>query len=345
MLEVRSISKRLGSLELSDVSLTLEQGQCFVLLGPSGVGKTVFLEIIAGLIRPDSGSILWEGADITATAPEKRRFAMVYQDYALFPHLTVGQNIGYGLRATPMDSKKIDDRIEALAEKLRIFHILKRRPETLSGGEQQRVALARALAARPRLLLLDEPLSALDTNTRQRLRKELAQIHKDLNVPIIHVTHDPQEAMMLGDHVGVMLGNRIRQIATPDELFRKPSDAGVAEFLGLRNVLPVAKVKDQRCLVAGTWIHANAAGDSTGHIWIKPEEILLSGRPFHSSARNQLVCKVIEWENRDSLLAVRLESGGLALTALITHASFEDLHIEAGAELYATFKSSSIHCF
>ncbi len=345
MLEVRSISKRLGSLELSDVSLTLEQGQCFVLLGPSGVGKTVFLEIIAGLISPDSGSILWEGADITATPPETRRFAMVYQDYALFPHLTVGQNIAYGLRGGRADPKDIDDRVRLLSETLRIPHILKRRPDTLSGGEQQRVALARALAARPRLLLLDEPLSALDTNTRQRLRKELAQIHKDLNVPIIHVTHDPQEAMMLGDRVGVMLGNRIRQIATPDELFRKPSDADVAEFLGLWNVLPVAKVKDQRCLVGEIWIHAIAADDSTRHIWIKPEEILLSSQPFQSSARNQLICKVIEWENRDSLLAIRLRRGELALTALITYASFEDLHVEVGAELYATFKSSSIHCF
>ncbi len=345
MFEVRSISKRLGSLELSDVSLTLAQGECFVLLGPSGVGKTVFLEIIAGLIRPDSGSIFWDGVDITKTPPEQRRFAMVYQDYALFPHLTVGQNIGYGLRATRTDQKTIDGQIRSLAERLQITDILNHQPGTLSGGEQQRVALARALAAKPRLLLLDEPLSALDTNTRQRLRKELAQIHKDLNVPIIHVTHDPAEAMLLGDRVGVMLGNRIGQIATPGELFRKPSDAGVAEFLGLQNVLKVEKVDEKKCLIDGTWIHANAAGDSTRHIWIKPEEILLSSQPFQSSARNQLICKVIEWENRDALLGVQLVCGALTLTALITHASFEDLHIEAGRQLYATFKSSSIHCF
>jgi molybdate/tungstate transport system ATP-binding protein len=345
MLELRSIDKRLGSLDLSGISLTITKGECLVLLGPSGVGKTVLLEIIAGLSRPDAGSILWDGQDIAAAPPEARGFALVYQDYALFPHLTVAQNIRYGLRASGAKSQAMREKVQDLARVLHITDILGRRPSMLSGGEQQRVALARALASNPRLLLLDEPLSALDRNTRLTLRKELKRMRKRLGVPILHVTHDPEEAMELGDRVCVMLDNRIRQMGSPEELFRRPSDPDVAEFLGIWNILPVTEVRDGSCSICGMQIHANAADDSTSYIWIKPEEILLSLTPFASSARNQFKCKVVEWDHRDSLLAVRLASGELNLTALITYASFEALAVATDTELYVTFKSSAIHCF
>lgn len=344
MLELRSIGKRLGSLDMSDVSLRLDDGEYFVLLGPSGVGKTVLLEIIAGLIRPDAGGIFWDGRDITSDPPESRKFAVVYQDYALFPHLTVAGNIAYGLRASGVGTKAIRSRLAPLAEMLGIEGLMDRRPGRLSGGEQQRVALARALAVGPRLLLLDEPLSALDTNVRSQLRKELKRINVELNVPVVHVTHDPEEAMAVGDRVGVMLGDRIRQIASVDGLFHRPSDPDVARFLGMSNVLPVTAVKEQACLVHGTEIHASGADDATSHIWVRPEEILLSREPFDSSALNQIKCSVMGWEHSASLLAVRVASGDLTLTALITHRSFQTLRVEVGAEMYATFKSSAIHC-
>ncbi|MHC4075595.1 MAG: ABC transporter ATP-binding protein, partial [Planctomycetota bacterium] len=195
MLELRSISKSLGSFAMSDVSLRINAGEYFVLLGPSGVGKSVLIEVIAGLIKPDGGRIFWNDNDITLEPPEARGFAVVYQDYALFPHLTVRQNIAYGLRAAGGSPGKTEAHLQMLTEMLHIHKLLTRRPATLSGGEQQRVALARALAVEPKLLLLDEPLSALDTNTRLRLRKELKRINRQLNISVLHVTHDPQEAM------------------------------------------------------------------------------------------------------------------------------------------------------
>jgi len=215
MLELRGITKRLGSFELSDISLQIGNGEYFIILGPSGVGKTVLIEIIAGLILPDAGSITWNGADITSANPESRGFAVVYQDYALFPHLTVEHNIAYALRTAKASSRRIKDRILYLSDMLGINDLLKRRPSTLSGGQQQRVALARALAAEPKLLLLDEPLAALDTNIRLRLQKELKRINIETGIPVMHVTHDPQEAMSLADRICIMLENRIKQIATP----------------------------------------------------------------------------------------------------------------------------------
>lgn len=345
MLELRGITKRLGSFELADISLQIGNGEYFVLLGPSGVGKTVLIEIIAGLILPDAGSITWNGSDITSANPESRGFAVVYQDYALFPHLTVEHNIAYALRMAKRSSRRIKDRILYLSDMLGINDLLKRRPSTLSGGQQQRVALARALAAEPKLLLLDEPLAALDTNTRLRLRKELKRINSETGIPVLHVTHDPQEAMSLADRICIMLENRIKQIATPHEVFQRPSDPQVADFLNMSNVLAVDLVHENICTVYGREIHVSSANDAICHIWIRPEEVLLSKEPFDSSARNQFKCKVTGWDNRDSLLAVRITSDRLDLTALITHASFQGMQIKAGAEVFATFKSSAVHCF
>jgi len=345
VLELRNIGIRLGAFELADVSLTVAAGEYVVLLGPSGVGKTVLLEIIAGLRHAHNGAIRLDGDDLTAAPPERRPISIVHQDYALFPHMTVARNIAYGLDAAGLDRARARQRVVALAELLGITPLLKRRPVGLSGGEQQRVALARALAVEPRVLLLDEPLSALDANVRAALRLELKRINRELRTAFVHVTHDPEEAMAVGDRIGVFLDRRLRQVAAPAELFRRPSDPAVAAFLGMRNVLPVAGVRDKTCRVGDAEIHVSSATDATKHIWVKPEEVILSAEPFASSARNQFRCRVVGWDHRDSLLAVRVESGALPLTALITHASFEALGVDVGRELYATFKSSAVHCF
>jgi len=345
MLELQSISKRLGSFAISDLNLRLKQGEYFVLLGPSGVGKTILVELIAGIIRPDTGRVLWEGKDITSMPPEARGFALVYQDYALFPHMTVVENITYGLQARGVGHKGAAARARTLAEKLNIAALLNRHTGTLSGGEQQRVALARALAPQPRMLLLDEPLAAVDIGLRARLRHELRRIHQDTGTTFLHVTHDPDDALYLAERVGVMLGGRIHQIATPEELFRSPSDPAVAEFLGMRNIITVDSAKRGVCRAGGVEIHAALADESISHIWIKPEEVLLSCQSFDSSARNQFRCTVEEWENSGPLLAVRVSAGTLSLTALVTYESFKELGIEVGTELYCTFKSSAVHCF
>ena len=343
MLRLDGISKRFGVFSMSDVSLEISAGEYFVLLGPSGVGKTLLIELIAGLVRCDGGQVLWKGKDITHSAPEDRGFSVVYQDYALFDHMTVERNIGYGLRGRRVGRKEIKRRVGELAEMLEITGLLGRRPGSLSGGEKQRVAIGRALATEPGMLLLDEPLAALDTNMRGHLRVMLREINRATGVTVLHVTHNPAEAMAVADKVGVMLDNRIVQVGGVDELFRRPSNVEVSRFLGMSNVLRVDSVKDEVCVVCGEAIDVAGAGASTGYIWIGAEEIILSDEPFGSSARNQLLCKVVSWESRDLLLAVNVRCGELELTALITYRSFEEIGIKAGKEVYATFKSSAVH--
>jgi len=351
MLELCGISKRLGSFHMSDISLKLKESEYFLLLGPSGVGKTVLIEIIAGLLRPTTGRILWCDQDLTFEQPEARRFAVVYQDYALFPHLTVAQNIAYGLRANGTSREALKERPAALAEMLEITHLMDRLPPTLSGGEQQRVALARALAIKPRLLLLDEPLSSLDTTNRARLQKELKRINRELGTTIFHVTHDPEEAMAVGDRIGVMLDSRIRQVSTVEEMFRRPSDPDVARFLGMANVLPVAAVNGDTCTVQGIEVHADPVCDSTSHIWIRPEEIIMSSRPFEGLDRNRFECRILDWGHRDPLIAVHValtksvDGEPLDLTCLVTHASFVKLGICIGSKAYLAFRESAVYCF
>jgi len=344
-LELRSVEKRLDAFTLPALDLTVEEGEYLVLVGPSGVGKTVLLEIIAGLLSPDAGHIYWRGRDVTTRAPEHRGFGIVYQDYALFPHMTVYQNIVYGLNSRRMTKAEARERATVTAEQLGIFPLLDRLPDTLSGGEQQRVALSRALVVTPELLLLDEPLSAVDMRLRRLLRRELKRIQERTGTTFVHVTHDVHEALVLGHRVGVMLDGRLHQIGAPEELFHRPTDSDVADFLGMRNIFAVSEYRMEQCGAAGVRIHVGKRLDPFRHIWIRPEEILLSLSSFESSARNQFPCVVERWEPQDVLIHVRVAIGDMSLSVLITYASFEELGIETGVELCATFKSSAVHCF
>ena len=230
-LQLRAVSKRLGEFYLPGLDLTIEHGEYFVLMGPSGVGKTLLLEIIAGLLPPDSGQVLWQGQEITAQPPEARRFAMAYQDHALFPHMDVSKNIGYGLRARGMAAAEAAQRARSMAALLDIEPLLARSVGGLSGGEKQRVALARALVTEPRLLLLDEPLSSLDAGARRRLMRELGRIQGQDDTPFLHVTHDPEVALALGHRVGIMLDQKIVQVGPPKEVCADPVSEAVAELL------------------------------------------------------------------------------------------------------------------
>jgi molybdate/tungstate transport system ATP-binding protein len=344
-LRLDAIKKTLGAFELPELDLIVEEGEYLVLVGPSGVGKTVLLEIIAGLMSPDAGRISWRGRNVTRRPPEHRGFGIMYQDYALFPHMTARQNIVYGLRSRGVSKTEADQRIEATAKELNIVPFLDRMPATLSGGEQQRVALARALVVTPDLLLLDEPLSAVDLRLSRRLRAELKRVQEDRGTTFVHVTHNVREALMLGHRVGVMLDGRLRQIDTPAKLFREPSDREVARFLGMRNIFAAQKRGDGFCETDGVRIHVGRRENGYRHIWIRPEEIILSRESFESSARNQFRCTVVDWDYEDVLVNLRVVVGDLALSVLLTYASFEKLGVEPGAELHATFKSSSVHCF
>ena len=304
MLELRSISKRLGSFALTELSAEIQRGEYFVLVGPSGVGKTVLLEIIAGLIPVDGGQVLWCGGGITHVTPERRHFALVYQDYALFEHLSVARNIAYGLAARGVRRTHAVARVHVLAERLGIESLLGRRVESLSGGEQQRVALARALVTEPQILLLDEPLAALDANRRLSLRAELKQLQSERGATFIHVTHDLEEAMSLGDRVGVMLNQRLHQVGTPLGLFRNPSDYEVACFLGMRNVLAVTQANVGRCRACGVEIDVASAVESVRYSLDQARGNPALQAALRFQRRNQFLCSVTGYDPHGSLLAV-----------------------------------------
>ncbi|WP_025820295.1 ABC transporter ATP-binding protein [Shewanella marina] len=222
---------------LHGISLSITQGEFICFLGPSGCGKTSLLNIIAGLNYPDMGKVSCVNEDITYLTPAKRNFGVVFQNYALFPNLTVSQNISYGLRGKEWTTARISDRIDELLNLIGLTHIAQRFPLELSGGQQQRVALARAIANRPQLLLLDEPLSALDAKVRVQLRHELKQLQRKLGITVIMVTHDQEEAMALADRIVVMNDGRIEQVGVPQALYFNPTSRFVAEFVGSMNIL------------------------------------------------------------------------------------------------------------
>ncbi len=236
VLELKQVSKRFGDFTAVDqVSFSIEKGIILSLLGPSGCGKTTTLRMIAGFERPDEGQVIIAGQDMQGQRPYERNVGLLFQDYALFPHMSVEQNIAYGLKRRGIDREVTRTRVEEMLELVKLGELRKRRPGLLSGGQQQRVALARALATNPEIVLLDEPLSALDAKLRQELRIELKQILSAVDATTIVVTHDQEEAMSLGDSIIVMNQGRIMQQGTPTEIYRKPKTKFVAEFIGRSN--------------------------------------------------------------------------------------------------------------
>ena len=229
---------------LKPIQLEVADGELFFLLGPSGCGKSTLLRILSGLVRPDGGTIRFDGRDITSLPPEKRRAAMVFQNYALWPHLSVFENVAFGLRAEGADRATIRREVTAALELVQLADCADRRVPSLSGGQQQRVALARALAVRPALLLLDEPLSNLDARLRDTMRREIRRICKERQLTAIYVTHDRQEALSMADRLAVMQGGEIRQLGAPEEVYQFPVDRFVAGFLGDANFLS-GKVTDE----------------------------------------------------------------------------------------------------
>jgi len=237
LLRVQEISVTLGNFMLKNITLHVKGGEYMVLLGPTGTGKTVLLETIVGMHAVESGKIFIHGKDATRLPPEKRNLGVVYQDYALFPHLTVRKNIAFGLRLRGNTREETTRKVEEMADFLDIGQILERRTVNLSGGEGQRVALARALVLKPYVLLLDEPLSALDRTSRDRLRRELKRIHKEMGITILHITHDLTEAFFLASHLAVMKDGRILQQGSPGAVLRAPKNRTVAELLGVENLI------------------------------------------------------------------------------------------------------------
>ena len=287
-LQIRHISKLFGKVAaLDDVSLDVSEGEFLFLLGPSGCGKTTLLRIIAGLEEPSAGQVIQAGKDVTKLSPGQRDFGIVFQSYALFPNLTVTQNIAYGLENRRLPRARVQARVAEMLSLVGLTGYETRYPAQLSGGQQQRVALARALAISPGLLLLDEPLSALDARVRARLRLEVAALQRRLGVTTIMVTHDQEEALTMADRVVVMDHGRIAQIGAPREVYRAPATPFVADFVGLMNFLPgvmaTGRVAQVRCGGALLQVPAAAQNLPPGHevtVAIRPEDVRILHNGF-----------------------------------------------------------------
>ena len=259
ILSLRGIGKRFGSaVALDDVSLDVEAGEIFALLGPSGCGKSTLLRIVAGLESPSAGQLLLDGTDVVRVPANKRPVNMVFQSYAVFPHMSVARNIGYGLEMERVPRDEIASRVTEAIAQVRLDGLGGRMPDQLSGGQRQRVALARALVKRPRLLLLDEPLSALDAKLRDAMRLELVNLQSEVGVTFVIVTHDQSEAMALADRIAVLERGRLRQVGSPEALYRRPVDAFVADFIGTLHALPVSSVESPAG--GGTVVEAEGLG-------------------------------------------------------------------------------------
>jgi molybdate transport system ATP-binding protein len=329
-------------------------GSVTVLFGPSGAGKTTILRCVAGLERPDRGTIrfgddVWfdsgRGVDLP---PQRRRAGLLVQDYALFPHLTVAANVAYGLRALAPEERR--QRVSETLAMLRIEALADRRPSQLSGGEKQRVALGRALAPRPRVLLLDEPLSALDAPTREVLRGELRRLLAGLSRPTLLVTHDRLDALALGDRMAVIAEGRLRQVGAIEDVFSRPADLGVARAVGVETVL-AARVVDRpsdgliTVQVGPSLLTAVDPGglDAAAFACIRAEDVVLERGPIGQvSARNRLQGTVSSVTPEGPLVRVLLDCG-FALSALVTRQACRDLGIVEGERLTAFIKTPSVH--
>ncbi|CAM4475426.1 polyamine ABC transporter ATP-binding protein [Paenibacillus macerans] len=237
MIELAAVEKHFaGQVVVHPLSLTIKEGEFLTLLGPSGCGKTTILRMIAGFEHPTSGKILLDGTDLTNLPPNRRDLNLVFQHYALFPHMTVEENIAFGLKMKKMPAKQQKERIQEAVEMTQLTALVKRYPHQLSGGQQQRVAIARAIANKPRVLLLDEPLGALDLQLRKSLQAELKQLQRSLGITFVYVTHDQEEAMMMSDRIVIMNSGRVEQIGTPREIYASPATLFSATFVGENNI-------------------------------------------------------------------------------------------------------------
>ena len=344
MLRVEGISKDWREFHLRDVTFDVNRGEHFIILGPSGAGKTVLLEIIAGIIEPDSGRVYLNGSDVTDLPPEKRGLAYVPQNYALFPNMSVYDNIAFGLKVRKVPKGEIERKVRKVSEVLGIEHLLHRKPRTLSGGEQQRVALARALVVEPPLILLDEPFANLDVQTRSKLLAEMKRWRRELGFTALHVTHSFEEAVSLGDRVGVMLGGRLVQVGPVREVFSRPANEEVARFLGFENIIEGTAVR-RKLRANGLEIELPVEAEGRVRAGIRPEDIVISLKPIHSSARNEFKAVVESVEELGPVVRVHLNAGGIHLRAFITRSSMLEMGISAGKEVWVGFKASALHVF
>ncbi|MBR0840078.1 ABC transporter ATP-binding protein [Bradyrhizobium liaoningense] len=340
LLRIEGVAKTFGTFRAVDgVSLDIKAGEFFALLGPSGCGKTTLLRMLAGFEAPDEGRILLGGKDIAQALPHERPINMMFQNYALFPHLSVRDNIGFGLKRAGMARADIAARVAEMVALVKLEGLEKRKPDQLSGGQRQRVALARALARRPQLLLLDEPLAALDKKLRESTQGELMELQRRLGMTFIIVTHDQEEAMTMASRIGVMKAGKLAQVAAPRELYEAPRSRWIAEFVGDINLFDgESKLRDGHRLVigtrdAGTLVVAEPrepVGAGRFAVAIRPEKVKLSRRAPVSEAGRETVINSLDGVIADicylggtTTYKVKLDVGGMVQASVVNSARLD----------------------
>jgi len=333
-------------LAVDDIDLTVRDGEFLVLVGPSGCGKSTTLRCIAGLERVTTGRILLDGREITDAKPKERDMAMVFQNYALYPHMTVRENIGYGLKiTTDLSRAAVGDRIESTAQLLEIPELLEKKPKELSGGQQQRVALGRAIIREPEVFLMDEPLSNLDAKLRTQMRTEIQKLQQDMGVTTIYVTHDQTEAMTMGDRIAVLDAGRLQQVGTPLECYHRPANQFVAGFIGSPSMNFLATTRDGTTLVHDAFEY-DFSGEVTGRLVDASDSLTLGIRPEHieladPSDRNAIRTSVSVVEPMGELTYVYIEIGDETYTASVNG----EIRIAAGDDVAVVFPEEKVHLF
>ena len=343
MLSIESLRVCVGEFELKGITFSVERGDYFVILGASGVGKSLLLETIAGLWKPEAGSICLRGQDVTAGSIQKRNVSLVYQDAGLFPHLSAYENIAYPLRSR--GQRSIADKVKAAAANTGIADKLDRKPDSLSGGEYQRVALARSLAAGADLLLLDEPLASLDAKSKHELRSLLRKLNRG-GVTVIHVTHDYEEAISLASRIGVMENGELVHVAPPQEIFRRPKSEFVAHLIGVKNYL-----KGSLKSVPGSDLKEFVSGgikvlcltdvpDGEAHLVIRPDEVTIANVLEANSSRNRFAGKITDIAPAKIGVEVCVDVG-VEMVATISNDAARALQLDIGREVWISFKAAS----
>ncbi len=353
MLESR-FSSVLRDFTLDVAELSVDDGKTLALIGENGAGKSTVLKIISGLIKPRSGRIVLNDkvlCDIEKgifIEPEERNIGYMFQNYALFPHMTVAENIAYGLKARKMPKDDIDKRVQELCERMGISGIMNERVTQLSGGQRQRTALARAIAPKPGLLLLDEPLAALDVRTQEQMRRELAAVIRTEGIPCIIVTHSIVDALAVADKIAVIDEGKIVACGMPEDIIHNPSHGFITSFTENLNLFRGEVVVDNGgtvCIdIAGVKIRAVTTLSGTVSVGIRPEELIISREKFQSSAANAFRGKITSIEDNGSYAFVYVNIG-ILLAAAITKQSIKRLNLEVGNEVTLTFKATAVQVF
>jgi molybdate/tungstate transport system ATP-binding protein len=338
MIRVENLTVALPGFSLKDIDLQVRPGEAFALIGPTGAGKTLLLEAIVGAIPVTRGRICVDGRDMADLPPEQRRIGILYQDHALFPHLSVEENITYGRRYGAADLPPL----APLIERLGLSPLLQRRIHALSGGEKQRVALARSLAVGPAVLLLDEPLTALDPNFREDIRSLIKELHQDMGITLLMVTHDFSEAHFIAQRTAVLNRGRIEQVGSVEAVFSRPETAFVADFVGMKNIFP-AQINGSTAHIGAMQLQCSRRGSGFRSVAIRPENISISRRARGDPSTNQLPGRLRRMINRGFYTDIWVDVGELSFRTIDSRGQRQRWAMAEGEPVYLTIAPEDVH--